>query len=371
MKPTLIFTVTNDLVYDQRMQRICTSLADNGYQVTLVGRLRAGSPSLESQPFQQVRLTCYFEKGKLFYLEYNIRLLVWLLRQQADGICSIDLDTLLPGLIASRLRGKPLIYDAHEYFTETPEVERRLVVKRVWEWVARLGIPRTTLAYTVGPELANLFEKRYQVPFSVVRNVPFPQANFTQPKSTNPQKILLYQGVLNEGRGLEYLLEAMTEVEGAELWLAGEGDLSQELRAQAERLQLGGKVRFLGYLRPAELQKITPQAWLGFNLLEARGLSYYYSLANKAFDYIQAGVPSVQMDFPEYRKLQEEYQVFYLLPKLETKPLTALIQRALQEEPHREQLATNCRSAREVLNWKHEEQKLLGLYAGLFKGEWV
>ncbi|HRB68220.1 MAG TPA: hypothetical protein PLO32_10550, partial [Chitinophagales bacterium] len=69
----IICTVTNDLVYDQRMQRICTSLQNNSYAVELVGRKLSNSPSLQAHNFQQTRLNCWFTKGVLFYAEFNIR----------------------------------------------------------------------------------------------------------------------------------------------------------------------------------------------------------------------------------------------------------------------------------------------------------
>src|SRR5690242_13208129 len=42
----IVLTVTNDLNYDQRMIRICSSLASHGYQVLLVGRKMHASPPL-------------------------------------------------------------------------------------------------------------------------------------------------------------------------------------------------------------------------------------------------------------------------------------------------------------------------------------
>src|SRR4051794_28230995 len=79
-------TVTTDLTYDQRMIRICSSLAANGYAVTLVGRSIRSSVPLVQQPFQQKRIGCFFEKGKLFYAEYNLRLFFFLLNKKMDVI---------------------------------------------------------------------------------------------------------------------------------------------------------------------------------------------------------------------------------------------------------------------------------------------
>jgi glycosyltransferase involved in cell wall biosynthesis len=359
----IILTVTNDLSYDQRMIRICTSLSNAGYDVLLVGRKRKDSVPLIKRNFQQLRLQCFFEKGKFFYLEYNLRLLMFLLRQSFDALCAIDLDTILPCLTASRLRSKTCIYDAHEYFTEVPEVKRRPAIRKVWTMVANWTIPRIPYAYTVCESLAEIFEKKYGIPFEVIRNVPFSRKEKIQP--ANPP-IVLYQGALNEGRGLEQCIHAMQQIEGAELWLAGEGDLSDSLRILVEKLHLQNKVKFLGYLQPEDLKEVTLKATIGLNLLENKGLSYYYSLANKAFDYIQVGLPSLHMDFPEYRKINETYEVFHLLPDLNIETIRASIQYLLQDKTAYQRFQENCLKARISLNWEQEEQKLLRFYQQVF-----
>ena len=159
-KKRLIFTVINDLTYDQRMIRICTSLVKQGYEVLLVGRTLKKSISLQSQPFQQKRLFCFFQKGKFFYLEYNLRLFFFLLWKKFDAVCAIDLDTILPAFYISRWKNKPIVYDAHEYFTEVPEVVRRPNVQRVWERVAQKTIPKCTHCYTVCQSLADIFYEK-------------------------------------------------------------------------------------------------------------------------------------------------------------------------------------------------------------------
>lgn len=367
----LVFTVTNDLCYDQRMQRICTTLCAEGHEVTLVGRFRKTSPLLPAADYRQVRLLCWFEKGKLFYLEYNLRLFCWLLLQKSfDVYTGIDLDTLMPCLGVARLKGKKCYYDAHEYFSEVPEVVERPLIKRIWEMVARVCIPRVDRAYTVGPALAQIFQQRYGIPFQIVRNMPLHQVNISSTTSSTPHPpnastlpIILYQGVLNAGRGLETAITAMQSIDGAVLWLAGEGDLSQELRQLAKDLGVESKVHFLGYLNPVELRSVTLQASIGLNLLENRGLSYYYSLANKAFDYVQAGVPSIQMNFPEYLALQEEHRVFYLINRLEVEVLVQAIEHLLGDNELYLALQENCKKAAMDWCWEQEKEKLIAIYA--------
>ncbi|MBC8083538.1 MAG: glycosyltransferase, partial [Hymenobacter sp.] len=169
------------------------------------------------------------------------------------------------------------------------------------------------------------------------------------------------------GRGLEALLEAMPQVAGR-LVVCGEGDLSGTLRARAGVLGLlaSGQVEFRGFVLPEALRDVTRQAVLGVMLLENQGLSYYYSLANKFFDYLHAGIPQVVVDFPEYRALNDQYDVAEIVPDLRPATLAVTLNRLLRDDPARyRQLAENCRRARHQLSWQHEEQHLLALYAGL------
>ncbi len=360
----IICTVTNDLSYDQRMIRICSSLAKNGYSVTLVGRKLSHSKPLSAQPFHQKRLKLFFNKGKLFYLEYNIRLFIFLLFSKFDIVNAVDLDTLTPGFLVSRIRGRACVYDAHEYFTEVPELVERPMVQKAWSKLADFILPRLSYCYTVGDCLSQIFYKKYGVDFEVIRNVPFGKNPNPLNPATKPETpfIVLYQGALNDGRGLEEAIQAMANLVEVELWLAGEGDLSDELRELAAKMNLGNKVKFLGKLTPSELLPITEKAHLGLNLLKNKSLNYYYSLANKAFDYIQASVPSLNMDFPEYRKINDTYSVFILMKKLDPLAIAHEIELIRKNKSRYASLVENCQKASRHFTWENEEQKLLDFY---------
>jgi hypothetical protein len=371
----LLFAVTTDLSYDQRMQRICGSLARAGYQVQLIGWERPVSVPLTAQPYAQHRLRGWCQRGKLFYLEYNLRLGWYLLRQRADVWACADLDAALPVWARSFIGNQNFSYDAHELFTEVPEVVNRPQIKRFWQWVEDFIVPRARLRYTVGPALARLFEQRHVgSPFAIVRNVPFGNEQLTISKepalSAQPAApTLLYQGALNVGRGLAQLLDAMPLVP-ARLVICGEGDCSASLRQQAERLGLlaSGQVEFKGYVLPADLRQLTAQATVGIMLLENTGLSYYYSLANKFFDYVQAGIPQLCIDFPEYRALNEQHEVAALVPDLAPATLAAALARLLpggQPGDYYQRLAANCRLARQEWSWQEEEKVLIELYDNL------
>lgn len=365
----IIAAVTNDLVQDQRMHRICSSLTDEGYQVMLVGRTyckQSTNSSTIEPPAYWRRLTCVFRRGVWFYAEFNLRLFVFLLQHPFDAVCAVDTDTLPACFLASRLKKRPCVLDAHEYFSEVPELVNRPFIKWFWETLAAWIIPRLQFAYTVGPILARVLSQRYGIPFDVVRNVPRRRHNTEMVSHPQTPLILLYQGMLNEGRGLEALIKSVERLDNVQLWIAGKGDKEKSLAAQAAPYLASGTIKWWGFLHPDDLQSLTAKADIGINLLENKGLSYRYSLANKAFDYIQAGIPSIQMDFPEYLYLQEKYGVFQCIPNLEPDTIADAI-RYLQENPEVYfRLRKNCLNAATELNWELESHKLIQIYERIF-----
>jgi glycosyltransferase involved in cell wall biosynthesis len=357
--------VTNDLSYDQRMIRICRSLSANGFAVLLIGRMLRSSIPLKKESFGQVRLSCWFQKGKFFYIEYNIRLWFFLLFQKMDAICAIDLDTILPCLSVSYIRKIPRVYDAHELFTEMKEVISRPAIKKIWTGIERMAVPRFPLGYTVSQSIAEEFNKRYKVHYDLIRNaseLKAPGIHSEYPHQVlGIKRFILYQGAVNEARGLEYLIPAMQQVD-CPLFICGEGNLMKECQAMTKQYGLEEKVIFLGKVDPAQLAAITQKACIGINLVEPYGLNQVYSLANKFFDYIHAALPQITMDFPEYRRINDLYAVGVLISEFTEKKIADAINNLLENDVLYNMLRNNCSKARLIYNWQEEEKKLLAFY---------
>ncbi len=365
-KKKIILAVTTDLNYDQRMQRICNSLCAASYDVLLLGREKADSLPLKKEAYQQHRLKLWAQKGPLFYLFFNLRLFLYLIRDRSDIVCSVDLDTVLAVGLLKRLRPSvKVVFDAHEYFTEVPELQGRKTIQRIWNAVGDSFVPGFDAAYTVGPALAAMFTAKYKIDFKTVRNLSVLRSSQDTLRNNEPF-ILYYQGALNAGRGLKEMIEAMELLDAhCHLYLAGEGDISEYLRALVRDKGLESRVKFLGYLLPEDLQQWLKVASLGLNLLEHKGLSYYYSLANKTFDYIQAELPAVHMAFPEYQALQDQWDCFYLQDSLESKDLANSIRGIMNDMNLYQQKQAHCRTAKVSLNWEKESKVLVRIYDAL------
>ena len=358
---TILCLVTNDLSHDQRMIRICGTLAGAGHTVTLVGRALPDSPPLADRNFGQHRIRCRKHAGKLFYAEFNYRLWRELRDWSYDVICAVDLDTLLAANLLRR-PGTRIVYDAHEWFSETPEVAHRPLIRAAWRGLGRALVPRTEARYTVGSALADRLAVDYGMPFKTIRNLPHrKEISFSE----NFGGVILYQGMLNPGRGLDVAIRAMAALPDCTLWIVGDGPERQALERLALQHAVTERVFFKGFHSPEQLDGFTRRAWLGINLLTGDSQSYYYSLANKALDYIQAGLPSLQMDYPEYRAINGEYQCFQLLQECTAPALVARIQSLRNDPALYARLRTGCARAAEELCWEREAPRLLEIYRAL------
>lgn len=358
----IIFTVTTDPNYDQRMQRICTSLQQAGYEVMLVGRQLPHSKPLDERPYQQKRLKLWFNRSFLFYAEYNLRLLIFLLFNRADIICSIDLDSLLSGYIASKVKSSKLIHDAHELFTEMPELDSNPKAKWVWNTIESTIFPKLSLAYTESNGYQEVYREKYpELDFKVVRNVPF---YYQTQRNFDDGQFILYQGALNVGRGLESAILAMKNID-YNLKIAGTGAIDEELKQLVREHQLENRVEFLGMLKPSELREVTQRAKIGLNLLDPKNRHYQLSFPNKLFDYIMAELPQISMNFPYYQEVTEGHCIGILIDDLEVNTVERAIKELLNNEELYRQAIEGCRELKEIHNWEKEQQHLLDFYAQL------
>jgi glycosyltransferase involved in cell wall biosynthesis len=358
----IVCTVTNDLNYDQRMIRICTSLVQAGYQVTLIGFERKKSEPLIERSFQQFRIPIIAEEGKLLYIDYWTKLFKYLLRIQADAFCAIDLDTIIPVYYASKIKKVKRVYDAHELFTELKEVISRPMIHKMWKWIEQHTVPNFPFGYTIGACYANEFYKKYGVEYAIVRN-----ATVLKPLTipAKPTKYILYQGAVNVGRRFEQLIPAMQYVD-AQLIICGNGNYFDETKALIQTYHLEDKVLLKGYIPPEQLKEYTLNAYIGITLFEETSLSNKLSMANRFFDYMHSGVPQICVNYPEYQKVNQQFEIATLLDEPTIEHISSAINKLLNDAAYHERLVSNCMLAREEYCWQEEEKRLLNTYERLF-----
>ncbi|MEO6189382.1 MAG: glycosyltransferase [Saprospiraceae bacterium] len=355
---------TSDLFYDQRMLRIIQSLIDANFTVICYS-LNKSNKQVKINNLKNSQISTLFKSSWLFYAEYNFKLLVNLLFQKVDIIYSVDADTLLAGSIAKKLKFSKLIYDAHEFFEESPEIINKLFIKKVWSKITQFGVNSADLCLTVGSFLAQILSNKFGKKFHTIRNIS--SITFNDTKTLEDQaKVIWYQGVLNIGRGLEQMIECMIDLKEYIFILAGDGDISDKLKLQVNQAQLQERVIFLGKLSPQELQKQNQKARIGINLLSSNSKNYYYSLANRTFDFIHSGIPAIHMNFPEYSAIFQEFEIGVMIENLEKTEIIAAIEK-LNDAKFYTHCKAQCLLASHKYTWNIESSKLMKLINMLFK----
>ena len=364
----VIVSVINDLVTDQRVNKSCLTLQKMGYEVLLVGRKQRKSPPMDERPYASRRMRLLFEKGPLFYAEYNIRLFFFLLFHKANLLLSNDLDTSLPNFFVSKLKGIKMIYDSHEYFTETPELVDRPRVQKVWKRIEGYVVPRLKEMITVCDSIADLFHEKYGIVCHVVRNIP-PRASLPQKGERNAldlpddKHLLVLQGSgINIQRGAEELVEAMQYLEDCFLMVIGGGDVLPTLKQMTSDLRLEDRVRFFPRMPYQQMMAYTQLAELGFVLDKDTNLNYRFCLPNKLFDFIQAGVPVVASNLVEVGKIIKKYDIGLFIPDHDPKSIAATIRSGLDDDTQRAVWHKGLAQAAEDLCWENEQQTLIEIY---------
>ena len=372
LKKIVVISVTNDLATDQRVQKVAQTLLNMGFEVLLVGRLLKGS--LPVPHYKHHRMKLFFTKGVAFYAAYHFRLFLFLLFKKADILVANDLDTLLPNYLISKIKGLPLVYDSHEYYTEVPELQGNPTKKKIWLGVEQFIFPKLKKVFTVNASIAKIYEEKYKVKLNVLRNVPRKShlqldSKATLRKQLNlppDKKIIIMQGSgINVSRGGEEAVEAMQFVENTLLYIIGAGDAISLLKQMVIDLKLQDTVIFIAKLPYRELLNYTACADAGLTLDKDNNLNYRYSLPNKLFDYFACGLPVIASKLVEIEKIHHQFPFGILLTEVTAQSVAAAIRSVDVNAPEYQAWLINIKKASELLCWENEEKIIEEVYRDL------
>lgn len=278
-----------------------------------------------------------------------------------------DLNTLYPGTRVKRATGARLIYDAHELATHRNDMGP---VRRLWATVhEQWGLRDVDAMITTTDTWADYLVGRYRISRpSVVRNVPESQeirqgfdlrAELGIPVD---QRVLLYQGSVQRNRGIEQVIDALGLLPRCVLVVIGYGAQRPALERDVAARGLGDRVRFFGPVPNDKLIHYTAGVDVGMCCIRNSSLSYYWSLPNKLFEYIMAGVPVVASDFPEMGGFVRSEAVGEVCNPDDPADIAAAVRRILDDPERLARLRVRTREVARRHNWAREEALLLSAY---------
>jgi glycosyltransferase involved in cell wall biosynthesis len=286
-----------------------------------------------------------------------------------------DLNSILAGFRARRLHPAPVIYDAHELWPHRNRPDARRRKTWVMEKADRYCSRHADGVITVNESIARHMEKRYGLPeVVVIRNIPALAARDEPPPfavlDDLPRPRLVYVGGIQTNRGIEQVIDALPQIEGAVFFAVGPGDDSYRaaLERRAAEHGVAGRVRFLPRVPIASVVRTVTQGDLGMCLFQGGYLSYYWTLPNKFFEYIHAGVPVLASDFPETRRLVDRYEIGAVCDPGDPADIAAKVNDLLSRPDDLARMRDNTTKAAQELNWELEQKHLVALYRRLVPG---
>jgi len=277
-----------------------------------------------------------------------------------------DVNVLPTAWLAARLSRAKLVYDAHEISTSR---EGYAGARTLVGMLEKALMPKADGTITTTEARSKFFARAYGINRPLVlQNRPREQVVQASERIrrelglTEVWPIVLYQGGVQPGRGLERLVRVAAQVPSAYFVFIGGGGLDLSLRHIAHELQLEERVRFIPTVALAELASYTASADIGVQPIENTCLNHYTTDSNKLFEYVQAGLPVIASDLPEIRRIVRQHDLGLLVPAGDSEALISALRRMVDEVALRQYHAARAHAAAHALSWEKQEHQLLALY---------
>lgn len=307
----------------------------------------------------------------LKYVEFIVRVTIFYRRKEI-GLINIHTLALLPfGIFLKNLYNAKLVYDTHELETETDgQIGIRKKLAKILE---KKLIRKCDLVFVVSENIADWYAKEYDIMRPVVvKNAPqlFEQRKTNHFRTDLGVKedsvIVLYQGGLSHGRGIDLLLECFKRRDDDRVVMVfmGYGELEEEIKEASKKRN---NVFFYPAVAPEVVLEYTSSADIGVSCIENTCLSYYYCLPNKLFEYAMVGLPVIVSNMKEMRELVEHYEMGIIVEADDTEAMDKALNKVLTADI--DQMKKNARRCAEENAWELQEIKMINEYNRVLNGK--
>lgn len=363
--------------HDSRILKQTHSLAGMGFfNKILIGAIwKYGLPTMQNLddhrtvfrlPLWSARLPDGFFCKVIKSLEWELRLYLKFRKEKIRVFNAHSLIVLPLGVVFKVLKGCKLVYDTHELATET---QIGPLQRSVYKLLERLFISYSDIIVTVSKSISDWYRSEYNLEqVFVIKNVPYKASkeainsrvlrDYCQIGDENV--LFIYQGILEEGRGIDLILECFSETDQIKhIVFMGMGALEGKIKEFGRKY---ANIHFHAAVPSTSIAYYTASADVGISLIENTCLNYYYCLPNKIFEYFSSGIPAIVSDFPEMSRVIQEEKVGWAIP-VEKEALLNLINNLSRQEI--EEKKKHALQYRTKFCWQDEETKLIQMYQKL------
>ena len=364
----IIITFLGNANHDSRVVNLIDSLTKENYQVKTI------SFDWKTKGFKtQLGKTSIYKLDKSgssisFYYTFFKLLIKNLLHEKADIYFAEDIYTLPVVYFFAKKNNAKIFYNSREIYAHLAGLRNKSIVQSIISRIERTFIKKVDKVFVTGSMDAVYLKESYGINnLVVVRNLPKYQNEIVpidlKVKLGIPSKakIILYQGVILEGRGILYLINLLDKINDAHFVIVGEGEFRKKFQKEVKKLELENRVHFIGAVNHNDLLSYTASANIGVALIENISISYYYALPNKLFEYIMSGIPVLASKLPQMEKIINKYKVGECVDMNSKNEVIKVLNNLLNNEMKLKEYSENCKNAAKELNWEVEFEKIKNL----------
>lgn len=362
----VLITFLGNINYDTRCKNLYNTLTANGYETEFLGFDWTTNDFVETEG----DISIYkLKKGFLsipFYLKFIWHIKLKLITTKASIIFAEDIYTLPFSAIFGKLKRAKIYYDSRELFGYLAGLKQKKLKQSFWKWTEKLFIKSADRVIVTGKMDGEFLKQEYGIEnIILLRNLPRyykPETKIdlhSQLQIEKTRKIILYQGVLLKGRGIEKVFEVLNDLPNHVFIIAGGGEFEDYYKRLADEMKLTEQVYFLGKFTQEDLPKVTASTDVGVSLIENLSKSYYYALPNKLFEYVMADVPVVVSNLPQMKEVIQKYDVGFAVDIDNKTELINVIKKLTEDASLNVSKKQNCYIASQELNWEKEVTSLL------------
>jgi glycosyltransferase involved in cell wall biosynthesis len=263
-----------------------------------------------------------------------------------------------------------LVYDSREIYSQLNSLKDRPFARKLLEFREKYLVTYVDKMVVTADVDASYLKRLFthSIPYHVIKNLPpkqkLEESNELREKfKVSPDNlVLLYQGWVLEGRGLDTIVYTMKEIDFAELVLIGGGEYLDKLKELVTKEGLEAKVHFTGLIPYEKLSKATMSADVGLVLFSDESISYQNALPNKLFEFIQAGIPVITSNQKTMSEIVNNDNIGIVIKKVESAELQLAIQK-MSVDTTRNNFKENIMKIRDKYNYESQEVEILKVYS--------
>jgi len=358
-----------NIYFDTRTFNLYKSLKDSEHEVKFIGYdwLTENFKSIREDSIKITKLNKRI--SIIFYLYFFVSQLIDFLKIKTDIYVSSDFYSLPASVIAAKLKHAKVYYDSREIYTELPALENRPVLKKIFMTIEKFFIKKVEVVFTTGEMDSEYLERLFNINNTcLLRNLPLMAKEikpvdyyklYTLPSDST---VILYQGIIVHGRGIETIFRAVAKDETIYLVIVGGGEDIEYYKSLTYKMNINQRVIFAGKIPQTELLNYTAGAFAGLSLIDNISINNKYALPNKLFEYIMSGVPVIVSDLIQMEKVVNEYEIGAVIKESNEDELLAKLSQWKGNKELYNNLKENCLKASKELNWDNEFSKIKVLF---------